>query len=149
MIHTLSCFPYLEKLCNVLCQAANRGEVETMERLLSLGVSPDGPSNLFCQRPIHIIVEKNNAETMQLLLNNNADIEGSNKHNQTPFQITALRNNAETMQILLNNSGNIETTDEFNLNQTPLHMTARWNKIVIMQLLLDHNANIEARNRRN
>lgn len=104
----LSCFSYLELPIDDFCQAAERGDVETVRRLLSHGVSPDVRGGRFSATPLHYTIYCNSTEVTELLLQYNADIEARDKINRTALHHAALGNRREVAELLLQHNANNE-----------------------------------------
>lgn len=102
-----SCYSYLEQLVDDLILAAERDDVGTIARLLSLGVSPDARGS-GKKTPLHYAALSNNTEMAQLLLQHNGNIEARDEENQTPLHNAALQNSTEVAQLLLKHNADIK-----------------------------------------
>ena len=146
LILLLSSFLCLEKHGDDLCQAVKKGDLEKVEQLLSLGVSPNvHGARKFNRTPLHIVATYNSTEVAKRLLQRNADIEARDKKNRTPLHEAARHDNLEVAELLFQHSADIEARDKS--NGTPLHSASCGNSTEVANLLLQNNADIEARDK--
>ena len=96
-----SFFSDLEQLGKDLCDAAERGDVEAIERLLLLGVSADVRGGLLNTTPLHIVAHRNSVQVAQVLLEHDPDIKARDEDNRTPLHFAARNNSTEVAQLLL------------------------------------------------
>ncbi|KAJ9299454.1 hypothetical protein DTO271G3_3076 [Paecilomyces variotii] len=89
--------------------------------------------------------ERGNAEMVQMLVQNGADIETRNRFHQTLLSWAAKIGNIYIVQMLLQNGANIESRDR--LQRTPLSLAMSEGHTEMVQFLLQNGANIESRDR--
>jgi ankyrin repeat protein len=91
---------------------------------------------------LHRAAAQGHLETVQLLLENSANIEAKGDKNWTPLHRAANHGHRDIVQLLLNQNANKEASTEY--NRTPLHCAACEGHLGTVELLLEQGANIEA-----
>jgi len=144
-----------------LVHAAKGGDLDEVQRLLSIGVNANAKHNGWT--PLLWAVRNGDIDITELLLNNNADanilietIIGRDSNYMTRFKRAALCeavqfNNIEIVKLLLKHGADVNamatytksgTKRMYKTLKTPLHIAARFGHTEIVRLLLDRGAKI-------
>ncbi|XP_077977717.1 transient receptor potential cation channel subfamily A member 1 homolog [Glandiceps talaboti] len=125
--------------------AAGRGKVEIVRELIkadrhkSLVMSQNDGMNT----PLHLAALGGHAKTVELLLEEKADIIARNATMWTPLHCAASRGHTETVKLLLDKGASVDTTDK--AKTTPLHQAAKNGQREIVQILLENKSDITRR----
>ncbi len=91
---------------------------------------------------LHAAATSNNKDTIEFLLNHDANIEDTDEDGNTPLHYAASRN-IDTTRALINAGADIKAKSFF--GQTPLHHASDSGKTDIVNLLLSSHADIDAK----
>lgn len=97
----------------------------------------------FGRHALHLAAEKNNVQTMQVLLELGCEINVTDMYGRTAFHLAAEKNHVETLALLLKAGSNIDFGDKF--DRTALHMAASSGAINAAKYLLQNGANLKAK----
>ena len=97
----LPCFSILEQPIDDLFKAIEKGDVETVKKLISKGVSLNVHGGSLNVTPLHYAASTNNIKLAELLVTNKADIDARDEDNQTPLHTAAYNNSSEIAEVLL------------------------------------------------
>lgn len=93
---------------------------------------------------LHVAAFGNNANVMEILMKNGADIEVRNRLRETALHRAATANSVEAVQLLIENNVEIEARDMY--EETPYHKAAVQYNEKVVEILITNGANREARN---
>ena len=105
----LPCFSILEQPIDDLFKAIEKGDVETVEKLISKGVSLNVHGGSLNVTPLHYSASTNNAKLAELLITNKADIDARDEDNQTPLHTAAYNNSSEVAEVLLKKKSKLQS----------------------------------------
>ncbi|NXY88601.1 ASB3 protein, partial [Alcedo cyanopectus] len=120
--------------------SARHGSLESLCILLEAGADPNEVSTE-ATTPLFLAVENGHADTVNLLLQHGANVEGPhcwsgwNSLHQASFQGCT-----EIMKILLEKGADKECQDDFGI--TPLFVAAQYGQLESLRLLASHGANV-------
>ncbi|KAI0444158.1 hypothetical protein F4803DRAFT_561045 [Xylaria telfairii] len=95
--------------------------------------------------PLHYAIFGGEKEIVQLLLQNKANIEATNKFGKTPLHYAVSRGEKEIVQLLLQNKASVEVTDK--VGKTPLCHAILHENEEIVRVLLKNGAKVKLRDR--
>ena len=96
--------------------------------------------------PMHIAAVFGHIDILSLLLENGADLEGSDRFIMTALHRASLEGRLESVRCLLDHGANIEAQNIY--GWTPLHCAARMrDRIQVVRLLLERGADVSARDK--
>ena len=132
----------------LLVNAAQDGNVETVKMLLAAGVDVNARDKYYKQTALYEAVVSGSPETVFALLSAGADVNARPDENfnfgETPL-IAASTKNAEIVKLLIDEGADVNIKNS--QGQTALMMAAFWhtNNIDIVKMLLDNGADVNAK----
>lgn len=102
-----------------LLLAVSVNNVERVQRLLDLGISPNSTDHQF-RSGLHLAASKGYVEMVKLLLQYGADPNLTDIIKNTPLHLAACLNNLEIITLLLSAGANIKSLDHY--GRTPLQL---------------------------
>jgi uncharacterized protein len=122
-------------------EAAVRGDLKEVERLLSLDPTVVNCRDEYGFTPLHGVVGEDHFEMAELFIARGADVNARNDSGVTPLHLAA---NAEMVRILVKNGAELEASE--NGGGTPLHiMSENPEALDVMQELLESGADVNAK----
>ena len=122
--------------------AARTGDIETLERFLSLGVSLQTEFN--GQTALHVAVQQGNIDAVRFLIGNDAAIETLDATvGRTPVNIAAGEGRIEIVNLLLAHGAEVNTRDID--GRTPLYSAALQGHIEVVERLIAVGADIHTK----
>ena len=125
-----------------LIQAASLGKIETTNRLLEAGASPDIPDSEGLT-PLHAAARQPSSKITERLLQAKANLHARTPTGHTPLHQAALFGSADSAELLLQAGASPKRLD--NNQQPPLHLAASAKLPTTVELLLEAGANPNAR----
>lgn len=102
-------------------------------------ISLESSLSVTMSRPcLHVAIERNNAEIVEMLLGRDADIEAQDAAGNGPLHVAAKAGREQIIRLLLNNGANINQVDGRGV--TPLYVALENERDSIFELLLHHGA---------
>ena len=92
--------------------------------------------------PLHIAIDKGNAETVLFLLNRGADWNLKNKNFAAPIHQCVLSNQAKILDLILTDYSRIDINQGGENGGCPLHYCAYGDNLDCAQILIKHHAEI-------
>jgi ankyrin repeat protein len=132
----------------LLIDAAIRGDIETVEKILNMGINPDSGDHTG-MTALHHAAKHGHVEIVEALIKANANVNAraDGEQGETPLHFAVNRNSTNHHKIvdaLLTTQANIELED-IHQNKV-LHYSVRENNLVCTKKLLDAGANPESLN---
>lgn len=125
-----------------LADAAMRGDVQQVQRLLAAGAAVN-EAQVDGTTALHWAVERNDPAMVRLLLQAGAGADINNRTDAKPMQLAALNGNAEILSLLLNAGADVNAPQTLN-GDTALMIAARTGVPAAVQVLLDAGAAVDA-----
>jgi ankyrin repeat protein len=126
-----------------LHDAAERGDVAEIRRLVAAGVDVNGVDAANKTTALHFAAADGHVEAVKILLQLSADIEAKTAEGMTPLHVAVVCGQAEVLETLVQLSANIEAMAEN--GSTPLHVAAFSGRAEAVQTLLQLGAQMGAR----
>jgi ankyrin repeat protein len=124
-----------------LTSALVNGNLECAKVLIDYGAMiqylESYPSNI---SPVHITVMNEDLPSLELLIDNDADLNSCNSDMLTPLHLAVMSNNYRIVETLLSSNVNINACNQ--KNKTPIIMAAELGYSKITDLLINYNANM-------
>lgn len=123
-----------------LFDAAHKGDIETVSRLLSSGVPVDEPGQN-AETPLIAAVLARQDAVVELLLQRGADVMARNRGGFTPLHAAAYSGNASSARLLIDHGADI--ADHQNVSgSTPLIVAAEENNAEVGKVLIASGADV-------
>ena len=123
----------------------DHGDIESLESYLNSPEVDLTVKDSIGETPLHVAVENNNYQIVQLLLEHGADVNILDDYNDTPLHLASAKDlNISIVQLLLEHGADVEIRENRN-GDTPLHLASYNGNYQIVQLLLEHGANVDSR----
>ncbi len=123
-----------------LFEAAGRGDVAVVEKLLGEGVEVDQRARN-AETPLIAAALAGETATAEILISHGADIMARNKGGLTPLHAAAYSGSVEVARLLLDHGAGLE--DRANVSgATPLLVAAEENRVVVVELLIARGADM-------
>lgn len=123
---------------NKIFSAVNKGDIETVNRILdrdpTLALKPDRSN----RRPLHYAAKKGNAEMVKTLVRKGANVNDKDNKGYTPLHYACSNGNPESVKILLEFGGDVNA--KTNNNKTPLSLARNSGSREIIQMLESRGA---------
>ncbi len=129
-------------LTEALYRAAERGDAETVRRLLAEGAAVNGDDE-GSGSPLAAAADEGHAEVMRLLLQHGADADGRDEDGSSALYNAAAADSLEAVRLLLEHGADVAAASG-PCWQIPLEAAAGNDNIPMALLLLDHGADINA-----
>lgn len=126
-----------------ILEIIKRGDIKKLKNQLHLADVNFKDQNK--RTPVHIAVESDNVDILQLLLAANPNKESKDKDGMTPLNLAAELGREEACEILLNSGADKEGKN--NNGRTPLYTAALNDHVDVCKLLLDNGANKDEKNK--
>ena len=137
--------PFEDVYTTKLHYAAGHNRATLAQWLIYTGHDLD-PKNIYCDTPLDIAVDAENADIARILIDAGANVNPCNECH-TPLHLAALAHNPELVPLLLDAGANVNATA--NYGATPLHYAVSknaWNvNTETIQALIDAGADVHAR----
>lgn len=127
------------KLLRVWC---NKGDIEKVEELISLGAEINGKDEFNGYTPLINAIIGNNIEIIRLLMNSGASVTSVDENGKTPLIYAIINNNIEAMKILLNNI-NVNINKAYDPGERPIDYAFEQDNIEAIYLLLEKNVKLD------
>ncbi|KAL4239818.1 hypothetical protein ACF0H5_000620 [Mactra antiquata] len=92
---------------------------------------------------LHLAVQNNQAEVIDLLIENGAEINLQNNTHYAPLHMAVIGGQLDIVKQLLDKGANIEARDGDHM--TPVHRCSMYGKLEVLQVLLNRGASVNAR----
>jgi len=126
---------------NSLCEAATRGQIERVQRLLETDPSLVHATNPFRkQTPLHLAAANGRLKVAELLLAKGARVDTLDSQQMQPLHSAAYGGHPELIELLLQQRANIEAVDIS--GSTPLFHAASGGNVKAVQTLLNKGAKV-------
>jgi ankyrin repeat protein len=134
--------PDKQKITNELFEASQKGDYETVKRILAKypdmkTVRRDGGWTL-----LHLSFRSR--ELVEYLIDNGLDIEARSDSQWTPLHSQAYGGHIDGVELLLEHGADIEAKHAYDM--TPLISSVRWDRIGVAKLLVEKGANVNCTN---
>jgi hypothetical protein len=126
-----------------LIEAASRGDLEKVKRLLNEGADVNA-KNKYGQTPLHWAATWGHLDIVKLLVDRGADINAKDEDGETPLHWAAANDHLDVVEFLLDRGADVNAKSGY--GQTPLHWAATYSRLDIVKLLLDRGADVNAKN---
>lgn len=123
-------------LTGILFRACCVGEDDIVDKLLSLGATPNPPQSLFvnAHTPLHAAAIRCHPSTAKVLVDAGASLTAKNKLGRTPLHSAAAYGSHEITTLLLDHGAAIDVADTD--GWTPLDIACVWGKLAAVEALL-------------
>ncbi len=125
---------------NKIFSAVNKGDIETVNKLLdrdpTLALKPDRND----RRPLHYAAKKGNAEMARTLVRKGANVNDKDKKGFTPLHYACSKGDSDTVKILLEFGGDVNA--KTGNNKTPLSFARSSGNREIIQMLESRGAKL-------
>ncbi|ERF70990.1 hypothetical protein EPUS_03269 [Endocarpon pusillum Z07020] len=133
-------------ICDKIAAAIESGKMEKLRRLLAersceIDALIDGR-----QPALHLAIQEEQPDMVNLLLSHGADINSTGYHNWTPLHIAASIGHLALTQLCLARGANVAALTD--TAQTPLHKACSSRNILVVKALLEAGADKTAKNQR-
>lgn len=118
--------------------AVRGGQAEVITLLFMQGLNELDAHNILGSAPIHISTSLNNEDTLQTLLDLEADSTVTNAAGETPLHLAARHDHVGCARRLIHDGAPINATDMFGM--TALHRATQLRHIAVLELLLSSGA---------
>lgn len=127
-------------LADILFRASCVGEDDIIEKLLTLGATPNPPQSLFvnAHTPLHAAAIRCHPEAARALVAAGASLTAKNGLGRTPLHSAAAYGSHEVTKLFLDHGAAIDAKDE--TGWTPLDIACVWGKLAAVEALLEHDA---------
>lgn len=122
----------------LLCDALQERHKEVARLLLAYNAQVNRYNTNRPNTPLHLAVRNRDTETVEMLLNNGANINARNKFGHTPLHISICNKKIEIIQLLLRRGAYVNERD--NNGMTPLHIAVIRGHLQVADCLLKHGA---------
>jgi len=123
--------------------ALSKSDVGAIHLLLEYGANVNHHESEFGLTPLILAVLNGRVETLRLLLQHNAEVDGKDNKGRTALYRALSNNNVGAIRLLLE-YGAIVNQHESEFGSTPLIQAVQTGHVDIVRLLLQHNADVEA-----
>jgi ankyrin repeat protein len=125
---------------NLLCNACENDDSETVKQLLNKGIDPNIELTWRrWRRPLHIAAAFNANNVARILLKHNATIDPRDYYNATPLHVASAQGHKDAVKLLYAAGADLNARGEY--GETPLFNACRNNRFEIVLWLLAHGAN--------
>jgi|LKGT01.1.fsa_nt_gi ankyrin repeat protein len=128
-----------------LFEAAGRGDLAVVEKLLGEGVEVDQRARN-AETPLIAAALAGETATAEVLIVHGADIMAHNKGGLTPLHAAAYSGSVEVARLLLDHGADLEDRDNVS-GATPLIVAAEENRVVVAELLIARGADLSITDR--
>ena len=104
-------------------------------------ISDNEARQSFCDEALSFAANGGRRDTMALLIENGANVNGRDIMGDSPLYRAVIAGNAEAVEFLLENGANV---DDLRSLTNPLHFACSTNQLENVELLLAHNADVNA-----
>ncbi|MDX1295594.1 MAG: ankyrin repeat domain-containing protein [Sulfurimonadaceae bacterium] len=122
--------------------AAEEGDYDRVERLLTWGENVDIQNIPYKQRPLHLAVYNEHPNIVELLLKFGANPNARMNNGQTPIFVASYFGDIKSMKMLIAKGAKVNIKDH--LGSTPLHKATEGDSPEAVKLLLEHGADLHA-----
>lgn len=121
--------------------AIENAKYDEVVRLLKLGANVMTP-NQEGDTPLHIAVTEGDAEVMEFLIQNKANVNATGRSGNKPLHYTG---DVEIVRKLINHKANVNVQDEY--GYMPLHYAVMEGDKEMMELLIKNKAEVNSKNK--
>ncbi|WP_353270420.1 ankyrin repeat domain-containing protein [Wolbachia endosymbiont (group A) of Myopa testacea] len=150
-----------EDIGNDLIQAAKKGDINEVRRLISEGANVNA-TDWLQETPLHFAAASGHKQVVQALLDKGANVNAEDEEGNTPLALTpneeiktilqstdelleaARKGDIDAVNRPINEGANVNATDW--LQETPLHLAAVRGHKEVVEALLDKGANVDVQN---
>ncbi|HNV48198.1 MAG TPA: ankyrin repeat domain-containing protein [Spirochaetota bacterium] len=125
-----------------LCVAADKGNRQIVEYLISKKADVNGKTADDQLTPLHLAAMRGHTEVVTVLIGAGADINAKSKSNATPLQVALKNGAAGVARVLLQKNPDVKNSDEE--GETALHLAAAGSETALMKLLMERGADVNA-----
>lgn len=129
-----------------IASAIESGKMEKLRRLLSETTCATDALIDGRQPALHLAIQEEQSDMVNVLLNHGADINSTGYHNWTPLHIAASIGHLTLTQLCLARGANVAALTD--TAQTPLHKACSSKSLLVVEALLEAGADREAKNQR-
>jgi len=126
-----------------LCVAADKGNRQIVEYLISKKADVNGKTADDQLTPLHLAAMRGHTEVVTVLIGAGADINAKSKSNATPLQVALKNGAAGVARVLLQKNPDVKNSDEE--GETALHLAAA-GRLENVKALVEAGANRKATN---
>jgi ankyrin repeat protein len=129
-----------------LCNAAQRGHVRDIERLVARGADVNVNEGGYDGTPLQFAASNGHVAAMEVLLRLGAHVDGQTSYGNTPLIYAMARGFTPAAELLLAAGADTSVSDRS--GQTPLHYAATLGHVDAVQVLLHGGARTDLRDKR-
>jgi len=129
-----------ETLTNQLHQASESGNLQTVYKILTFGISVETINNNG-YTPLHISASCGHKELSLMLLDFGANVNVKDKHGRTPLHLSAGKGHVDVVRELLKHGARVNIPDQY--GATPLQTASQRGHMQVVRELQNHGAKVD------
>jgi len=127
-----------------LYEAAIEGDINEVRQIILKGADINGRKYKLLSTALHHTVISGNADAVELLLAEGADVEAGNNYASRVLHYAAQKGHKEVVELLISKGANVNARNA--VGDTPLHEAERAEHEDIIRLLIDNGADVNVKN---
>jgi len=127
-----------------LWDAAERGDVGEMERLIAAGANPNAFQGSTRMSPLLLAAQHGHVAAIAVLLKAGAHVDGTDIHGDTALMLAARHGRTAAVDALIALGADVHRTSAF--GDTALHRATAWSRLDATRVLLEAGATVDVRN---
>ena len=129
-----------------LCKASDRGDMESVKRIISEDPKLVHGEDRNGDTPLLHAVVSGQMEVLQYLISKGAKVTVKTKAELTPLHLASQKGHRDIAELLIKRGNSVNAKS--NLGQTPLHEAAFYGHMEVVELLVENGADVNATTQR-